>query len=133
MNASTNPPRSNIRFEDKHIGERIKICRMVQGLTQSNVAAELGISFQQLQKYETGANRVSGSKICDLAKALRCSPAYFFEGIGEKITQDIPRTRDEALMLEHMRKLPQKTRPALLDIAKLTAQTNDVLAASVTS
>lgn len=125
MNASTTPPRSNIRFEDKHIGELIKLRRMVLGLTQSNVAAELGISFQQLQKYETGANRVSGSKICDLAKTLSCGPAYFFEGIGEKITQAPPRTRDEALMLEYMRKLPHKTCRALLDIAKHTTQADD--------
>lgn len=66
---------------DIHVGKRIKEIRTVRGMTQSNVAEHLGISFQQLQKYETGANRVSASRMFDLSKLLNITPAFFFEGL----------------------------------------------------
>lgn len=66
---------------DIHVGQRIKEIRTVRGLTQSNVADHLGISFQQLQKYETGANRVSASRMFELSKLLNITPAFFFEGL----------------------------------------------------
>ena len=66
---------------DIHVGKRIKEIRTVRGLTQSNVADHLGISFQQLQKYETGANRVSASRMFELSKLLDITPAFFFEGL----------------------------------------------------
>lgn len=70
---------------DIHVGKRVKEIRTVRGLTQSNVAEHLGISFQQLQKYETGANRVSASRMFELSKLLDVSPSFFFEGLeGEK-------------------------------------------------
>lgn len=70
---------------DIHVGKRVKEIRTVRGLTQSNVAEHLGISFQQLQKYETGANRVSASRMFELSKLLNVSPSFFFEGLeGEK-------------------------------------------------
>lgn len=70
---------------DIHVGRRIKEIRTVRGFTQSNVAEHLGISFQQLQKYETGANRVSASRMFELSKLLQVSPSFFFEGLeGEK-------------------------------------------------
>lgn len=66
---------------DTHVGKRIKEIRTVRGMTQSNVAEHLGISFQQLQKYETGANRVSASRMFELSKLLNITPAFFFEGL----------------------------------------------------
>lgn len=66
---------------DIHVGKRIKEIRTVRGMTQSNVAEHLGISFQQLQKYETGANRVSASRMFELSKLLNITPAFFFEGL----------------------------------------------------
>lgn len=66
---------------DTHVGKRIKEIRTVRGLTQSNVADHLGISFQQLQKYETGANRVSASRMFEISKLLNITPAFFFEGL----------------------------------------------------
>lgn len=120
MNIATNP----IRLEDKHVGAQIKARRNTLDLTQSNVADALGLSFQQLQKYETGANRVSASKICDLAKVLNCSPTYFFEGIGENIKTDVPANRNEAMMLDYMRGLNDEPLRALLEIAKHIADAN---------
>lgn len=120
MNAQSHP----IRIEDKHIGAQIKARRETLGLTQSNIAGRLGISFQQLQKYETGANRTSGSRLCDLAKILCCGPDYFFEGIGVAIETERMASREEAVMLGYMRGMGEEPRRALLDIAKQIADAN---------
>ncbi|HBQ36435.1 MAG TPA: XRE family transcriptional regulator [Rhodobacteraceae bacterium] len=76
---------------DLHVGKRAKEIRTIRGLTQSNVADMLGISFQQLQKYETGANRISASRMFEISKLLGVSPSYFFEGLeGEDYTSMPP-------------------------------------------
>jgi transcriptional regulator with XRE-family HTH domain len=67
---------------DIHVGEKIRERRLVQGLTQVQVATELGISFQQMQKYETGYNRVSSSKLFEIANFLDCPISLFFEGLN---------------------------------------------------
>ncbi|HHI71288.1 MAG TPA: XRE family transcriptional regulator [Rhodobacteraceae bacterium] len=75
---------------DIHVGQRLKEIRTIRGLTQSNVAEQLGISFQQLQKYETGANRVSASRMFELSKLLNVSPSYFFEGLEGENYESMP-------------------------------------------
>ncbi len=75
---------------DVHVGKRVKEIRTVRGLTQSNVAEQLGISFQQLQKYETGANRVSASRMFELSKLLGVSPSFFFEGLEGENYESMP-------------------------------------------
>ena len=52
---------------DKHVGKKIRQRRWLVGMTQQQLAAEVGIKFQQIQKYETGANRVSASRLWDIA------------------------------------------------------------------
>jgi transcriptional regulator with XRE-family HTH domain len=68
---------------DIHVGHRLRHLRVLRGMTQTDVAQGLDISFQQVQKYELGRNRISASKIFDIAKILNVPPAYFFEGLGE--------------------------------------------------
>lgn len=75
---------------DIHVGQRVKEIRTVRGFTQSNVAEHLGISFQQLQKYETGANRVSASRMFELSKLLNVSPSFFFEGLEGEDYESMP-------------------------------------------
>ncbi len=70
---------------DIHVGKKIRQARLVRGLTQSGVAKQLGLSFQQLQKYETGFNRVSASKLFELSQLLDVTPSYFFEGLATGI------------------------------------------------
>jgi len=67
---------------DAYVGSRISLQRNIRGLSQGAVAKVLGISFQQIQKYERGANRVSASKLFMLSRLLQVSPGWFFEGIG---------------------------------------------------
>ena len=66
---------------DDHVGERIRQRRTMLGLTQEHLASALNISYQQVQKYETGANRVSAGRLFEIAKRLESDVSYFFEGL----------------------------------------------------
>ncbi len=66
---------------DVHVGKRIRQRRWLTGMTQQKLAELVGIKFQQIQKYETGANRVSASRLWDIADALDVSVSFFFEGL----------------------------------------------------
>jgi len=65
---------------DEHVGQRIRERRTALGLTQEQLAAALNISYQQVQKYETGSNRVSAGRLYEIAKNLDTSVSYFFQG-----------------------------------------------------
>ena len=66
---------------DTHVGGRIRLRRRMLGITQQQLGATLGVTFQQLQKYEMGANRVSASRLWEIARALDVPVAFFFEGL----------------------------------------------------
>jgi len=66
---------------DIHVGRRIKIRRSMLKMSQEQLASLIGVTFQQIQKYESGANRVSASRLYDIACALNQPVAFFFEGI----------------------------------------------------
>jgi len=68
---------------DLHVGARIRMRRKLLGVSQERLADQLGLTFQQVQKYERGANRVSASKLYEIARALEAPVAYFFEGLAE--------------------------------------------------
>jgi transcriptional regulator with XRE-family HTH domain len=68
---------------DVHVGKRIRHRRWLVGMTQQQLAEHVGIKFQQIQKYETGANRVSASRLWDISNALQVTISFFFEGIED--------------------------------------------------
>lgn len=68
---------------DIHVGQKLRQRRWLVGMTQQELAAMVGIKFQQIQKYETGANRVSASRLWDIAEALNVTAAHFFEGMED--------------------------------------------------
>ncbi len=68
---------------DRHVGQRIRQRRWQVGVTQGQLAEKVGIRFQQIQKYETGANRVSASRLWDIAEVLDVPVSYFFEDMDE--------------------------------------------------
>lgn len=72
------------RRVDAYVGERIRERRTALGLTQDHLASALEISYQQVQKYETGANRVSAGRLYEVAKKLDVDMAFFFEGLDEQ-------------------------------------------------
>ena len=64
---------------DIHIGQRLRGLRVARGLSQADVAAKVNLSFQQIQKYESGKSRVTVAKLCSLAQALEIPVGFFFE------------------------------------------------------
>jgi transcriptional regulator with XRE-family HTH domain len=81
---------------DVHIGSRLKARRIVNNLTQERLAEQLGVSFQQLHKYESGSNRISSSMLYRAAKALGVSIQYFFTDAVE-IAEPPARQRDRTI------------------------------------
>ncbi len=81
------PSRAEIRAADAEIGARIRRRRRSLGLTQQDLAGATGVSYQQIQKYERGTNRVSASRLFLISKALETSPHSFFENLGNKMRQ----------------------------------------------
>lgn len=79
---------------DVHVGKRVRHRRWMVGMTQQQLAERVGIKFQQIQKYETGMNRISASRLWDIAEALNAPVSFFFEGISEE-AEDV--TSDELL------------------------------------
>ncbi len=104
---------------DLHVGARIRMRRKILGVSQERLAEDLGLTFQQVQKYERGANRVSASKLYEIAKSLQSSVAYFFEGLadttGEGVAEsDEPFVHDFLMTsegLELAALFPRITRP----------------------
>ncbi|MGI4944434.1 MAG: helix-turn-helix domain-containing protein [Janthinobacterium lividum] len=70
---------------DVHVGGRIHLRRAVLGMSQTALADLLGVSFQQVQKYESGMNRVSASRLYDITKALRTQISFFFSDITDDL------------------------------------------------
>ena len=73
---------------DIHVGKRIKLRRTLLHISQEQLAGDIGVTFQQVQKYESGHNRVSASRLFDISRVLNCPIAYFFEDIGPETTGD---------------------------------------------
>lgn len=66
---------------DVHVGGRVRLRRVFLGYSQEKLANALGLTFQQIQKYERGANRISASKLYELSRILSVPVTYFFEGV----------------------------------------------------
>ena len=67
---------------DVHVGNKLRLRRRLLGMSQAAVAGQVGISFQQLQKYESGSNRVGASRLYQLAQVLGVAPSAFFQGLA---------------------------------------------------
>ena len=94
---------------DQHVGERIRLLRTERGLTQEQLAAALEVSYQQVQKYETGANRISAGRIYEIARKLGVDIGYFFDGLagGESATPPLEHGGRQRTAIELVRKFAQ--------------------------
>jgi transcriptional regulator with XRE-family HTH domain len=68
---------------DIHVGRKLKQIRTLRHYSQTDVARKLNLSFQQIQKYEIGSNRIAASRLFELARILEVQPSYFFEGFSD--------------------------------------------------
>lgn len=69
---------------DSHVGKRLRQRRIELGMSQQKLSGVTGVSYQQIQKYERGTNRVGASMLWVLSEVLNVEPAYFFEGLGRR-------------------------------------------------
>ena len=76
---------------DMHVGKRIRLRRTLLGMSQEQLGSELDITFQQVQKYERGANRVSASRLWDISQILDSRINYFFDDMSENTMRSSPR------------------------------------------
>ena len=76
---------------DAHVGNRLRVRRTLLGLSQEKVGEAMGLTFQQVQKYERGANRIGASRLWDMSRILNCPVSYFFEEMDEDTAAASPR------------------------------------------
>ena len=108
---------------DNHVGSRIRHRRWIVGMSQSDLAEAVGIKFQQIQKYETGSNRVSASRLWGIAEALGVSIDFFFDGIDSTQPMDstLPdgvHVKETAELLRAYYAIPEAQRVALRVLAR---------------
>ncbi|MGI3165165.1 helix-turn-helix domain-containing protein [Pseudooceanicola sp. 200-1SW] len=117
---------------DVHVGKRIRHRRWLVGMTQQQLAERVGIKFQQIQKYETGANRVSASRLWDIADALDVPVSFFFEGIegeaaeGETaaaptaaVPADVMGDKEALDLIRSYYAIPENQRRRLFELARV--------------
>ncbi len=81
-------------YVDEHVGARIRVRRTLMSMSQEKLGEVVGLSFQQVQKYETGANRVSAGRLFQFAEILNVPVSYFFENVPADAASHARRLRD---------------------------------------
>jgi transcriptional regulator with XRE-family HTH domain len=113
---------------DAHVGKRIRHRRWMIGMTQQQLADKVGIKFQQIQKYETGMNRVSASRLWDIADAMGVTIAFFFEGLaeGSQAAQapgaDMMADKEALDLVRSYYAIPEAQRRRLFDLARVLSE-----------
>ncbi len=75
---------------DEHVGARVRLRRVLLGMTQTDLGTAIGVTFQQMQKYERGTNRISASRLHDLARVLDVSIEHFFDDMPPEVAASSP-------------------------------------------
>lgn len=113
---------------DVHVGKRIRHSRWLVGMTQQQLAESVGIKFQQIQKYETGANRVSASRLWDISEVLDVPVSFFFEGLdeaqqggmgAEQLPADLMGDKEAMDLIRSYYAIPENQRRRLFDLARV--------------
>ena len=113
---------------DLHLGRRLRRRRRLLGLTQQQLALQVGIRFQQIQKYECGANRISAARLWQLAEALESPVSYFYDGLAVALERrdgsgsnggaEVYSRKETLDLIQAYYQLGERPRRRLLDLAK---------------
>ena len=112
---------------DAHVGKKIRHRRWLAGMTQQQLAQHVGIKFQQIQKYETGANRVSASRLWDISETLDVPVSLFFEGLEREqakettkkaVASDLMGDKEALDLIRSYYSIPENQRRRLFDRAR---------------
>lgn len=124
---------------DIHVGKRIRHRRWMLGVTQQQLGEKVGIKFQQIQKYETGMNRVSASRLWDIAEALDVAVSFFFEGFSKDAEEqeiiehpavslsergDLLSDKEALDLVRSYYAIPENQRRKLFDLARVLSGTD---------
>ena len=93
---------------DMHVGKRVRLRRTLLGMSQEQLGTELNITFQQVQKYERGANRISASRLWDISQILDVPISYFFDDMSENTMRSSPRWVSRGDVMDAMTSQPLK-------------------------
>ena len=107
---------------DVHVGKRIRHRRWMIGMTQQQLADKVGIKFQQIQKYETGMNRVSASRLWDIAAALDVPVSFLFEGLGDQAHDaevDLLADKEALQLVRAYYAMPEAQRRQIFELARV--------------
>lgn len=116
---------------DVHVGKRIRHRRWMVGMTQQQLGEAVGIKFQQIQKYETGMNRVSASRLWDIAHAMDVPVNFFFEGLDGDSTEmpaaantpgDLLADKEAQELVRSYYAIPENQRRRLFDLARVLSE-----------
>lgn len=114
---------------DVHVGRRVCEKRIALSLSQSDLGRALSLTFQQIQKYEKGANRISASKLWDIARFFKVDIGYFFDGLAQAqpgmaegetapFAHDFPATRQSLEIARLAPQLPLRQQKLILDMMR---------------
>lgn len=113
---------------DVHVGKRIRHRRWLIGMTQQQLAEKVGIKFQQIQKYETGANRVSASRLWDISDAMEVPVSFFFDGLQDEgkavadkasVPEDLMGDKEALDLVRSYYAIPENQRRRLFELARV--------------
>ena len=110
---------------DVHVGKRVRHRRWLVGMTQQQLAERVGIKFQQIQKYETGANRISASRLWDIAAVLGAPVSHFFEGLNGVEAEaggmpgDLMADKEALELVRSYYAIPEAQRRRLFELARV--------------
>jgi transcriptional regulator with XRE-family HTH domain len=111
---------------DVHVGKRVRHRRWMVGMTQQQLAEKVGIKFQQIQKYETGMNRISASRLWDISDALGVSISFFFDGLDSKSgaqaqdgPMDLMADKEALELVRSYYAIPETQRRRLFELARV--------------
>ena len=108
---------------DIHVGKRVRQRRCLAGMTLQELGDKVGIKFQQIQKYETGTNRISASRMWDIAATMEVPVSFFFEGLDGQAPDtgeargDILTDKEALELLRAYYAIPENQRRQLFDLA----------------
>jgi transcriptional regulator with XRE-family HTH domain len=118
---------------DLHVGKRLRHARLLRGVSQEELGEGIGVSFQAVQKYEQGENRLSASRLFRAAVLLEQTVAFFFEDLESGQPADAPTdfSRDELDLIRHYRQIANEdVREHLLQVAKRISEIESAGAAA---
>lgn len=105
---------------DAIVGGNVREKRVLKGMSQEELAQAVGLTFQQIQKYERGANRISASRLVELAKALNVPVVELFGGVEEEIkaigTRSLAEMRREHLIVDQYGAMPSDVQKTLAEL-----------------